>query len=295
MTAVASDLVLLEEHFCFDGWVRRFSHQSSSTSSEMKFHVFLPAASAGSKVPVLIWLSGLTCTDENFFQKSGAMQYLAQHNIALIAPDTSPRNVVEDEGKHGWDFGAGAGFYVNATEAPWSKNYHMYDYIASELPRLLAANFPVDTDRMGIFGHSMGGHGALTIALKNPSKFKSVSAFAPICHPCNCPWGQKAFTGYLGPDSEKWKEYDATELATRYHGRSLKILIDQGIGDKFLSGAVNQLLPQDFCHAAAQAGRQEDGEPRLQVAFQSHPNYDHSFFFITTFIEAHIRYHAQFL
>ena len=194
----------------------------------MQFSVYLPPAAENTVVPVLYWLSGLTCTDENFVQKAGAQQYAAQHGVAIVTPDTSPRGEdVPDDPEAAYDFGLGAGFYVNAEQAPWSRHYRMYDYVVNELPALVAENLPVDCDRTGIFGHSMGGHGALTIALKNPVRYRSASAFAPICSPLNCPWGHKALGNYIGNDREAWKQYDTTELV-RIAERQLPVLVDEG-------------------------------------------------------------------
>ena len=196
----------LAENKCFDGRQLRYSHASKVLGCDMNFSIFLPPQARDGKVPVVYWLSGLTCTDENFVTKAGAQRYAAELGLAIVAPDTSPRGEgVPDDAEGGYDFGLGAGFYVNATQAPWSRHYQMYDYVVRELPALVADQFPVDDKRVGISGHSMGGHGALTIALKNPGRFRSVSAFAPICSPLNCPWGEKALGGYLGPDREAWR------------------------------------------------------------------------------------------
>jgi S-formylglutathione hydrolase len=259
-----------------------YTHASSSTQCEMEFSVYVPEHAAGEKLPVLFYLSGLTCTQDNVTTKSGFQRYASEHKMIVVCPDTSPRGT-DFPGEHeSYDFGSGAGFYLNATQQPWSKNYRMYDYIVEELPELITANFPIDSQRMGIFGHSMGGHGALTIGLKNPQQFKSISAFAPIVNPINCPWGIRAFTGYLGEDQASWKEYDATCLIE--HGAKSKnpILIDQGCADNFLQ---QQLRPEVFQAACANAG--QDLELRMQ------PDFDHSYYFISSFIGEHIQFHAN--
>lgn len=250
----------------------------------MHFSVYLPPAAELGPVPVLYWLSGLTCTDENFVQKAGAQQYAAEHGVAIVAPDTSPRGEdVPDDPDAAYDFGLGAGFYVNATQAPWSRHYRMYDYIVDELPALACANLPLDGARAGIFGHSMGGHGALTIALKNPSRFRSVSAFAPICSPLNCPWGEKALGNYLGADRHAWRDYDTTELVRAAEHR-LPVLIDQGEADNFLA---QQLKPELLEQACADAD--------YPMTIRRHAGYDHSYFFIASFIGEHIAFHGRHL
>ena len=248
----------------------------------MRFAIYLPPqASAGETVPALYWLSGLTCTDENFMQKSGAQGVAAELGIAIIAPDTSPRgdDVADDEA---YDLGKGAGFYVNATQAPWNRHYQMYDYIVKELPELIEANFPVSGLR-SISGHSMGGHGALTIALKNPLRYQSVSAFSPISNPLNCPWGQKAFTQYLGDDKTQWQQYDASELI-RDARQFVPARIEQGNADQFLE---EQLKPDTLTNAANISG--------YPLELYSHDGYDHSYYFIASFIEDHLRFHAAHL
>ncbi|WJX17567.1 S-formylglutathione hydrolase [Trifolium repens] len=250
----------------------------------MNFHIYFPNNSDNKPFPVIYWLSGLTCSDENFISKSGAQRAASQYGVALIAPDTSPRGLNVEGEADSWDFGVGAGFYLNATQEKW-KNWRMYDYVVKELPKLLSDNFPqLDTTRASIFGHSMGGHGALTIYLKNLDKYKSVSAFAPVANPTNCPWGQKAFTNYLGDNKSDWEDYDATYLVTKFPGVSATILIDQGEDDKFLH---DQLLPRKFEEACKNAN------VPLLLRFQ--PGYDHSYYFIATFIDDHIRHHAQAL
>lgn len=269
----------------FGGFNRRYKHESSSVGCPMTFTIFFPPAADSSKVPVLYWLSGLTCNDENFIQKSGAQRAAAAHGLALVAMDTSPRGLNVEGESDSWDFGTGAGFYLNATQEKW-KNWRMYDYVTKELPSLLSSHFPqLDTSNASLFGHSMGGHGALTLFLKNPSKYKSVSAFGPICNPTACPWGVKAFNGYLGAEKSAWEEYDATLLVTKYNGPKTTILIDQGDADKFYKE--NQLLPENFEQACKSAG--------MPIDMRIQPGYDHSYFFIASFVEDHIQHHAKAL
>ncbi|GGZ58582.1 S-formylglutathione hydrolase [Paraglaciecola chathamensis] len=266
----------------FAGWHKQYSHQSKTLNCTMRFAIYLPPQiSSGSKVPVLYWLSGLTCTDENFMQKAGAQRIAAELGIAIVAPDTSPRgdDVADDEG---YDLGKGAGFYVNATQAPWDRHYQMYDYVVNELPQLIEATFPV-SDKRAISGHSMGGHGALTIALRNPEHYTSVSAFSPISNPLNCPWGEKAFSAYLGKDRATWREYDASELM-RAATQFVPALVDQGASDDFLT---EQLKPE-----ALQSAANASGYP---LALNLHEGYDHSYYFISSFIEGHLRFHAEHL
>ena len=249
----------------------------------MKFAVYQPPQAKTEPVPVLYFLSGLTCTEENFITKAGAQQFAAKHGVMLVAPDTSPRNTGIPGEDEDWDFGTGAGFYVDATQEPWSQHYRMYSYITEELPALIAEHFPVKRDRQGIFGHSMGGHGALVCALRNRDRYLSVSAFAPIVAPMHCAWGQKAFSNYLSADQEQWRAYDASELILTADWQR-PILIDQGTADNFLE---NQLKPQLFEQACAQVGQP------LTLRMQS--GYDHSYYFIATFMEDHIRHHAEAL
>jgi len=250
----------------------------------MTFAVFLPPQAEAGRVPVLYWLSGLTCTDENFVTKAGAQQFAAEHGIAVVAPDTSPRgDGVPDDPEGAYDFGLGAGFYVNATQAPWSEHYHMYDYVVQELPQLVNGNFPVDPERQSIFGHSMGGHGALTVTLKNPGRFRSVSAFAPIVAPMQVPWGHKALGGYLGPDREAWKDYDTCELIATAKER-LPLLVDQGGGDQFLQDQLKPELLESACKA--------HGHP---LTLRMQPGYDHSYFFMASFMKDHFAHHAAAL
>lgn len=246
----------------------------------MKFSVYQPPQVESEPVPVLYYLSGLTCTEENVMAKSGVQRYAAEHGLVLVAPDTSPRNTGIPGETDDWDFGAGAGFYVDATIAPWSQHYQLYSYVVEELPALIAEHFPVLPDRQGIFGHSMGGHGALVCALRNRDRYRSVSAFAPICAPMRCPWGQKAFIHYLGNDPAQWRTYDASELVLTTQ-TSGSILIDQGTADKFLD---SQLMPEVFEQACKTAGQ--------SLILRRQPGYDHSYYFIATFMEDHMRHHA---
>ena len=250
----------------------------------MHFSVFLPPQAKHSDVPQLYWLSGLTCTDENFVQKAGAQRYAAERGVVVIAPDTSPRGEhIPDDAQAAWNFGLGAGFYVDATEQPWADNYQMYSYITAELPSLINENFAVDKARTSIMGHSMGGHGALTIALKNPGTYKSVSAFAPICAPTQCPWGQKALSNYLGNDQTVWQAHDSVELIKDATER-LPLLIDQGADDDFLAEQLKPELIETVCTAV-----------NHPLSLRMQPGYDHSYFFISTFMEDHIKWHADAL
>ena len=271
---------LLEEHRCFEGRQQRWRHDSTTLNCTMTFSIFLPPAE---NPPVLFWLSGLTCNDENFTTKAGAQRIAAELGIALVMPDTSPRgdDVADDAG---YDLGKGAGFYLNATGQPWASHYRMYDYIRDELPALIQAEFAVN-DRCAISGHSMGGHGALIMALKNPGKYTSVSAFAPIVNPTQVPWGQKAFTHYLGKDETKWQEWDSCALMLASDSaNAIPMLIDQGDADQFLAG---QLQPA----VLAEAARQKDWPLTLRIQ----PGYDHSYYFMASFIEDHLRFHAAHL
>ena len=276
-----SALTLVQEQKCFGGRQVRFKHASAVLNGDMQFSVYLPPQAAERKVPALYWLSGLTCSDENFSVKAGAQRVAAELGIALIIPDTSPRGVhVADDAAY--DLGQGAGFYVNATQAPWAPHYQMYDYILTELPALLKAELPL-SDQRAISGHSMGGHGALVLALRNPQRFTSVSAFAPIANPVNCPWGQKAFTAYLGEDRAAWAEYDASLLLAS-RGSPLPMLVDQGDADNFLA---EQLHPQALYTAGMQS--------KANLLLRMQPGYDHSYYFIASFIEEHLRFHAGYL
>lgn len=268
----------------FDGWHKQYIHQSSTLNCEMRFAIYLPLEATEDKpVPVLYWLSGLTCTDENFMQKAGAFKKAAELGIAIVAPDTSPRGEgVPDDPEGAYDFGLGAGFYLNATQEPWQEHYQMYSYIVDELPQLIEANFPV-SKRKAISGHSMGGHGALTIGIKNPTAYSSISAFSPICHPMAVPWGQKAFRNYLGEDKSKWLQYDAVELL-KTHLVTAPILVDQGNADSFLT---EQLKPETLQSAAIEA--------KANLTLRIQPGYDHSYYFIQTFIDDHLEFHAKYL
>ncbi|URQ85541.1 MULTISPECIES: S-formylglutathione hydrolase [unclassified Pseudoalteromonas] len=266
----------------FGGWHKQYNHQSKILNCAMRFAIYLPPqVASGEKVPVLYWLSGLTCTDENFMQKAGAQRMAAELGIAIVAPDTSPRGegVANDDG---YDLGQGAGFYVNATQAPWNRHFQMYDYVVNELPTIIEAAFPVSNKR-AISGHSMGGHGALTIAMLNPERYSSMSAFSPICNPVKAPWGKKAFTAYLGKDKATWRNHDASELM-RKATQFIPAKVDQGGADDFLS---EQLKPE-----ALEAAAKVNGYP---LALAVHEGYDHSYYFISSFIEEHLRFHAQHL
>ncbi|MBK1852491.1 MULTISPECIES: S-formylglutathione hydrolase [unclassified Marinobacter] len=272
----------LSRNKSFGGWHKQYSHHSDTLNCDMRFAIYLPPQAAnGNKVPALYWLSGLTCTDENFMQKAAAHQMAAELGVAIIAPDTSPRgdDVADDEA---YDLGKGAGFYVNATQAPWNRHYRMYDYVLNELPNLIESVFPVN-DKRSIFGHSMGGHGALVLAMRNPERFQSVSAFSPISNPVDCPWGKKAFAAYLGDDPDSWAEYDSSLLmknATQF----VPALVDQGEADNFL---VEQLKPE-----ALEAAAKVSGYP---LTLNRHEGYDHSYYFIASFIGEHLRFHAEHL
>ncbi|AXK38442.1 S-formylglutathione hydrolase [Crenobacter cavernae] len=274
---------ILSQHGCFSGRQGFYRHASSTIGLPMRFSVYLPPQAEHGKVPVLIYLAGLTCTEETFMIKAGAQRVAAELGLALVAPDTSPRGANIDGEDKDWDFGTGAGFYIDATREPWAKHYKMESYVACELPQTLAEHFPVDIARMGIFGHSMGGHGALTLAFKYPQRFRSLSAFAPIVAPSRVPWGEKVFAGYLGDDRDEWTRHDACErvttLAEPYPG---EILVDQGLADQFLE---TQLRPELF-----EAACTERGQP---LTLRRHAGYDHGYYFISTFIEDHLRHHAQ--
>jgi len=264
------------------GWQIRYQHRSTVLDCDMIFGVFLPPQAESARVPVLYWLSGLTCTDENFAQKAGAQRLASELGLAIVCPDTSPRGTSLPGEHDDWDFGSGAGFYINATQAPWSAHYRMFDYVNKELPALVEAELPV-TDKRSVSGHSMGGHGALMCALKDPDSYQSVSAFAPICHPSETPWGIKAFSHYLGDDRNDWQEWDATQLVCRVE-KQLPILIDQGADDDFLG---DQLKPGSLEQACICTHHP------LEVRIQE--GYDHSYFFIASFIDDHLRYHAKAL
>jgi len=275
-------LTLLSEHACFGGVQRFYQHDSHAIGLPMRFSIYLPPGFEAKGLPVLFYLAGLTCTEETFAIKGGAQRVAAEEGLALVMPDTSPRGANVTGETDSWDFGVGAGFYVDATQAPWSRHYRMYSYIL-ELRELVLREFGLDAERCGIFGHSMGGHGALVLALRNPTLFRSVSAFAPIAAPTRCPWGDKAFSGYLGPDKASWNAYDATELVASGPVRFPQgILVDQGLADKFLA---EQLNPDAFEAACAEAGQ--------PVTLRRHAGYDHGYYFISTFVEEHLRLHRR--
>jgi S-formylglutathione hydrolase len=276
-------LETLAEHRCFGGVQGYYRHESRECGSPMRFSVYRPPVADSGSVPVLYYLAGLTCTEETFAIKAGAQRVAAELGLMLVAPDTSPRIPRLPGDDSAWDFGLGAGFYVDATSDPWSRHYRMYSYVTRELPQIVAANFPARAGGQGIFGHSMGGHGALVCALRNPGSYQSLSAFAPVAAPSRCPWGTKAFSGYLGGDRKAWAAYDASELIARqpFPGR---ILVDQGTADPFLR---EQLLPEAFETAAREAGQ--------ELELRRHPGYDHGYFFIASFVEDHLRHHAAAL
>ena len=283
---------LVEEigsNLSFGGQQLRYRHHSNILNCDMTFSIYLPPQAKQAPVPVLYWLSGLTCSDENFVTKAGAQQHAAEYGIAIVCPDTSPRGEgVPDDEESAYDFGLGAGFYINATEQPWATHYQMYDYVVEELPALINAEFPVDGSKVAISGHSMGGHGALTVALKNPERYCSVSAFSPICSPINCPWGQKALSKYIGDESQgHWNSQDTVELvktADDQLKQSMPVLVDQGDADNFLAEQLNTQLLIDTA--------EQVGFP-MQIRFQS--GYDHSYFFISSLIGEHIRFHSNYL
>lgn len=276
-----AEITLKQQHRSFGGSTEFYSHDSQSTRTQMNFSVFRPKEELTEKVPVLVFLSGLTCNEENFITKAGAQGWADENGLMIICPDTSPRGTDIPGEKDDWDFGQSAGFYVNATTDLWKNNYNMYNYIVSEIPETLESNFNADMDRIAISGHSMGGHGALVIGLRNPEIFKSISAFSPICAPMQCPWGEKAFSNYLGEDKELWKDYDASEIVK--HKKSEKpILIDQGTDDKFLD---EQLKPGIFEQSCKESGC--DLELRMQEG------YDHSYYFVASFIRDHIEFHIN--
>ena len=286
---MSDTLEQLSAHACFGGEQRFYRHASHAVGLPMRFAVYLPpralaAESADRKVPALLYLAGLTCTEETFPTKAGAQRLAAELGLALITPDTSPRGAGVAGEADAWDFGVGAGFYLDATQAPWSTHWRMESYLLEELLQLVTNALPIDGARLGLFGHSMGGHGALTLALRHPGRFKSLSAFAPICAPTRCPWGEKAFTGYLGPDRSSWGQHDATVLMENqplapYPGG---ILIDQGLDDKFLADQLHPHLFEAACSAI--------GQP---LTLRRHAGYDHGYYFIQSFIDDHLRHHAQ--
>jgi S-formylglutathione hydrolase len=276
-------LTVRSEHACFGGKMGFYAHPSRETGTDMKFAVYTPPQAARGPVPALFYLAGLTCTDETFMIKGGAQRLAADLGLMLVAPDTSPRGAGIPGEDADWDFGVGAGFYLDATAAPWSQNYRMFSYVTEELPALIESQFPAELGNRGIFGHSMGGHGALTIALQQPSRWRSVSAFAPICNPVAVPWGEKAFGRYLGGNLADWVRYDASLLmrATPYPGQ---ILVDQGLADQFLA---NQLHSEALRTAADASGQ--------KLILREHAGYDHSYWFIQTFMADHLAHHARTL
>ncbi len=275
---------LISEHTCFGGQQRFYQHDAKEIGLPMRFSVYLPPQAFHGPVPALVYLAGLTCNEETFMIKAGAQRLAAEHGLALIAPDTSPRGAGAADESESWDFGVGAGFYLDATQTPWAKNWRMESYITQELLPLVTAALPVDASKIGIFGHSMGGHGALTLALRHPDLFKSVSAFAPICAPMQCPWGRKAFTGYLGPDESNWAAHDATALMGKMASAPYPggILVDQGLADKFLA---EQLHPHLF-EAACQTAHQP-------LTLRQHAGYDHGYYFVASFMGDHLQHHAR--
>jgi S-formylglutathione hydrolase len=279
-----TNLDTLGEHACFGGTVSFYEHHSSACDAAMRFAAYVPPQAADGPVPVLYYLAGLTSTEETFMTKGGAQVLAAEHGVMLVAPDTSPRGLGLPGEDDAWDFGTGAGFYLDATSEPFSRHYKMATYVTRELPQIVAENLPA-SDARGIFGHSMGGHDALTLALKNQDLYASVSAFAPVSAPTRAPWGKKAFSGYLGPDESSWREHDASELVRRLpftDGRS--ILVDQGTVDEFLQ---EQLYPETFEEACREAGQ--------LLTLRWHEGYDHGYYFISTFMEDHLRHHAEAL
>ena len=274
----------LSEHAAFGGVQGFYRHDSGTIGLPMRFGVYLPPqAIAGARVPALVWLAGLTCSEETFAIKAGAQRVAAELGLMLVTPDTSPRATGVAGADASWDFGDGAGFYLDATQAPWAARWRMESYVTRELPELLGAHFPWRRDRLGVFGHSMGGHGALTLALRHPGAYRSVSAFAPVAAPMQCPWGVKAFTNYLGEDRSAWAAHDATELV-KSGARAPALLVDQGLADKFLAEQLQVDRFEAACRAAGQS-----------LTLRRHAGYDHGYFFIASFIEDHLRFHADAL
>lgn len=271
----------IERHACFGGWQEVWRHASTTLGCTVNFAVYLPPAAAEKKCPVLYWLSGLTCNEQNFITKAHAQRYAAEHGVIIVAPDTSPRgeDVANDEA---YDLGQGAGFYVNATQEPWAKHYRMYDYVLSELPQLVEQHFPA-TEARAISGHSMGGHGALVLALKNPGVYRSVSAFSPIVAPSQVPWGEKAFSAYLGEDRSQWLAYDAVQLISQAQEK-LHLLVDQGLDDSFLADQLRTPLLEQACSSTEHP-----------ASIRYHAGYDHSYYFIASFIGEHLAHHAAAL
>ncbi len=278
-----ASFTVISEHACFGGVQGYYQHESSVIGLPMKFGVYTPPKAKAGPVPVLFYLAGLTCNEETFAIKAGAQRVAAELGLMLVTPDTSPRGTGVEGADAAWDFGTAAGFYLDATQAPWAERWRMGSYITQELRQLVLGEFPALASKVGLFGHSMGGHGALTLALKNPTLYQSVSAFAPIAAPMQCPWGVKAFSGYLGGDRSGWSDFDATELVKAGH-RAPPLLIDQGLGDKFLPEQLHPHLFEAACQAA--------GQP---LTLRRHAGYDHGYFFISTFVEDHLRHHARAL
>ena len=272
----------LSQNRSFGGVQYVYAHAAETTGCDMRFGAFLPPQATSRAVPVLYWLSGLTCTEENFIVKAGAQRIASELGLAIVVPDTSPRGLGIPGEAESYDFGLGAGFYVDATEAPWSRGYRMYSYVTKELRALVEEHFPVDAGRAGIFGHSMGGHGALTIALRDPDRYRTVSAFAPIASPMHSPWGEKAFTGYLGADRDRWRDYDATALLDARGWPGPPLFVDQGTDDPVLE---RQLKPELLKAACERAG--------VELELRMQRGYDHSYYFVATFIEDHLRFHAS--
>jgi S-formylglutathione hydrolase len=276
-------LTVLNEHACFGGVQGFYRHASSAIGLPMQFGVYRPPQAKTSALPALVYLAGLTCSEETFAIKAGAQRRAAELGLILVTPDTSPRNTGIADADAAWDFGTAAGFYLDAERPPWNRHWKMETYVAEELPAVVAEHFPVQADRLGVFGHSMGGHGALTLALRHPGRFRSVSALAPIAASSRAPWGVKAFSGYLGDDRARWREHDATELIAR-GARMPDCLVDQGLADKFLD---EQLHVDALERACAQAGQ--------PLTVRRHPGYDHGYYFIATFVADHLAHHARFL
>jgi S-formylglutathione hydrolase len=281
---VTEPLTLISEHKSFGGTVAFYRHASEACGGEMRFGVYVPPQAATRKVPVLYYLAGLTCTEETFLIKGGAQRVASELGLMLVAPDTSPRGAGYPGESESWDFGVGAGFYLDATQPPWSSRYRMYTYVTRELPALVTAHLPARADREGIFGHSMGGHGALICALRQPGRYRSVSAFAPIGAPIRSPWGQKAFSGYLGSNQETWREWDASELLRTLKEPLPPLLVDQGTKDKFLADQLHPKFLQEACEAAKQP-----------LTLRMQEGYDHGYYFVSTFMEDHLRHHAKAL
>jgi S-formylglutathione hydrolase len=278
-----TQLTILSEHACFGGVQGFYRHESSTIGLPMQFGVYRPPQAGSARLPALFYLAGLTCNEETFAIKAGAQRFAAQHGLIIVTPDTSPRDTGNEAADASWDFGHAAGFYLDAVASPWNRHWKMESYVTGELPALLAEHFPVEPDRLGIFGHSMGGHGALTLALRHPGRYRSVSAFAPVAAPMRAPWGIKAFTGYLGDDSALWRGHDATELIAR-GARMPDCLVDQGMADKFLAEQLHVEALESVCV--------QTGQP---LTLRRHAGYDHGYYFIASFVADHLAHHARFL